>query len=145
MSLTLCPLESRPAEIIAAIKTPSMNYLGCTKAMHSMAQELLLSIIVGSISVKAHIVTNDECETTRLCNLVNFDHTIGHTIEAVLMPSILHSECISVGMIIEGKVSCQLGHLGQVSVSHLMRCLTHSNSSWHLGIVTGRVNLPGCG
>ena len=107
-----------------------MNYSGCTKATRSAAQELLLSIIVGSISVKVHIMTNDECETTGLRNLVNFGHTIGHAIKAVLMPSILHSECISVGMIIEGEVSRQLGHLGQVGVGRLMCCLTHSNSSW---------------
>src|SRR6266705_2427195 len=117
MSPTLRPLESRLAEIVAATETPSVNYSGRTKATRSAAQELLLSVIVGSISVKAHIVTNDERETTGLRNLVNFGHMIGHAIEAMLTPSILHGECISVGMIIEGEVSRQLGHLGQVSAS----------------------------
>jgi len=123
-------LELQLAEIVAAIETPSVNHSGRTKVTRSTAQELLLSVIVGLISVKAHIVTNDERETTRLCNLVNFGHTIGYAIEAVLTPSILHSECISIGMIIEGKVSRQLGHLGQVGIGRLARCLTHSNSSW---------------
>ena len=72
-------LESRPAEIFAAIQTPSKNYTGRTKATRSEAQELLLSVIVGSISVKAHIVTIDERETG-LRNLVNFGHSIGHAI-----------------------------------------------------------------
>jgi len=135
MSPTLCPLELQLAEIIATIKTPSVNYSGCTKAMRSVAQELLLSVIVGSISVKVHIVTNDEHETTGLHNLVTFGHTIGHAIEAVLMPSILHGECISIGMIIKGEVSCQLGHLRQVSAGCLTCCLMHSNSSWRSGSV----------
>ena len=143
MSPTLHPLESRPAEIVATIETPSVNYLGRTKAMRSTAQELLLSIIVGSISVKVHIVTNDKHETTGLHNLINFGHTIGHAIEAMLTPSILHSKCISVGMIIEGKVSRQLGHLRQVGVSRLMCCLMHSNSSWCSGSVFCR-NATSC-
>ncbi|KAH9061176.1 Pentafunctional AroM protein [Lactarius vividus] len=120
-------LESRPSEIVAAIQTPSINYSGRTKSTRSASQELLLSVIVGSISVKAHIVTNDERETTGLRNLVNFGHTIGHAIEAVLTPSILHGECISVGMILEGEVARQLGHLGQVGVGRLTRCLKSYN------------------
>ncbi|KAH9026836.1 Pentafunctional AroM protein [Lactarius pseudohatsudake] len=120
-------LESRPSEIVAAIQTPSINYSGRTKSTRSASQELLLSVIVGSISVKAHIVTNDERETTGLRNLVNFGHTIGHAIEAVLTPSMLHGECISVGMILEGEVARQLGHLGQVGVGRLTRCLKSYN------------------
>ena len=120
-------LESRPAEIVAAIETPSVNHSGRTKVTRSAAQELLLSVIVGSISVKAHIVTNDERETTGLRNLVNFGHTIGHAIEAVLTPSVLHGECISVGMILEAEVARQLGHLGQVGVGRLTRCLKSYN------------------
>ncbi|KAH9960636.1 aromatic amino acid family biosynthesis-like protein [Russula dissimulans] len=120
-------LESRPAEIVAAIETPSVNHSGRTKATRSAAQELLLSVIVGSISVKAHIVTHDERETTGLRNLVNFGHTIGHAIEAVLTPTVLHGECVSVGMILEAEVSRQLGHLGQVGVGRLTRCLKSYN------------------
>ncbi|KAI9459813.1 hypothetical protein F5148DRAFT_1377462 [Russula earlei] len=85
-------LESRPVDIVAAIKTPGVNYSRGAKATCSATQELLLSVIVGSISVKSHIVvTNDEHKTTMgLRNLVNFGHTIGHAIEAVLTPTILH-------------------------------------------------------
>ena len=89
--------------------------------------DVLLSVIVGSISIKAHIVTNDKRKMTGLCNLINFGHTIGHAIEAVLTPSILHSEWISIGMIIKGEVSHQLGHLGQVGISRLTCCLKSYN------------------
>ncbi|KAH8078727.1 aromatic amino acid family biosynthesis-like protein [Cristinia sonorae] len=119
-------LESQSAEIFAAIQTPSTNYSGRTVSTRSNAQHLLLSVIVGSISVKAHIVTVDERETG-LRNLVNFGHTIGHAIEAVLTPTILHGECVSVGMILEAEVSRQMGVLGQVGVGRLTRCLKAYN------------------
>ncbi|KAG5637270.1 hypothetical protein H0H81_005164 [Sphagnurus paluster] len=119
-------LESNSAEIFAAIQTPSVNHAGRTKDTRSTAQDLLLSVIVGSISVKAHIVTIDERETG-LRNLVNFGHTIGHAIEAVLTPSVLHGECVSVGMILEAEVSRQMGVLGQVGVGRLSRCLKAYN------------------
>ena len=81
---------------------------------------------MGSISVKAHIVTIDERETG-LRNLVNFGHTIGHAIEAILTPTILHGECVSVGMILEAEVSRQMGILSQVGVGRLNRCLKAYN------------------
>ncbi|KAF8632649.1 hypothetical protein AX17_004782 [Amanita inopinata Kibby_2008] len=119
-------LESRSAEIFTAIQTPSMNNAGRTKATRSAEQELLLSVIVGSISVKAHIVTIDERETG-LRNLVNFGHSIGHAIEAVLTPTILHGECISIGMILEAELARQMGVLSQVAVGRLTRCLKSYN------------------
>ena len=71
-------------------------------------------------------MTIDERETG-LRNLVNFGHTIGHAIEAVLTPTILHGECISVGMILEGEISRQMGILSQVGVGRLNRCLKAYN------------------
>jgi pentafunctional AROM polypeptide len=76
--------------------------------------------------VKAHIVTIDERETG-LRNLVNFGHSIGHAIEAVLTPTILHGECISIGMILEAELSRQMGILSQVGVGRLSRCLKAYN------------------
>ncbi|KAH8823297.1 Shikimate dehydrogenase [Flagelloscypha sp. PMI_526] len=119
-------LESRSAEIVSAIQTPSSNYAGRTLDSRSEAQDLLLSVVVSSISVKAHIVTVDERETG-LRNLVNFGHTIGHAIEAVLTPTILHGECVSVGMILEAEVARQLGILSQVAVGRLTRALKAYN------------------
>lgn len=86
----------------------------------------MLSVIVGSISVKAHIVTIDERETG-LRNLVNFGHSIGHAIEAVLTPTILHGECVSIGMVLEAEISRQMGILSQVGVGRLTRCLKSYN------------------
>ncbi|KAG8869392.1 3-dehydroquinate dehydratase (3-dehydroquinase) [Serendipita sp. 405] len=119
-------LESRSSEIFAAIQTPSQNNAGRDLASRSAAQHLLLQVIVGSISVKAHIVTIDERETG-LRNLVNFGHTIGHAIEAVVTPQILHGECVSIGMILEAEIARQMGILSQVAVGRLTRCLKGYN------------------
>ncbi|KAI0777441.1 aromatic amino acid family biosynthesis-like protein [Trametes elegans] len=119
-------LESRAAEIFAAIQTPSVNFAGRVEATRSPAQQLLLSVIAGSIGVKAHIVTIDEREAG-LRNLVNFGHTIGHAIEAVLTPAMLHGECVAVGMVLEAEVARQLGVLSQVAVGRLTRALKAYN------------------
>ena len=119
-------LESRSEEIFTAIQTPSSNFSGREKSTRSTAQDLLLKVIIGSISVKSHIVTVDERETG-LRNLVNFGHSIGHAIEAVLTPTILHGECVSIGMILEAEIARQMGVLGQVAVGRLTRCLKAYN------------------
>ncbi|KAF8528456.1 aromatic amino acid family biosynthesis-like protein [Hysterangium stoloniferum] len=119
-------LESRSQDIFDAIQTPSKNYAGRTMSTRSQSQSLLLRVIAGSISVKAHIVTVDERETG-LRNLVNFGHSIGHAIEAVLTPTILHGECVSIGSILEAEISRQLGHLSQVAVGRLLRVLKAYN------------------
>jgi pentafunctional AROM polypeptide len=92
----------------------------------SEAQTLLLDVIRGSVGVKAHIVTIDEKETG-LRNLVNFGHSIGHAIEAVLTPDMLHGECVSVGMILEAEIARGMVGLSQVSVGRLSRCLQQYN------------------
>src|ERR1700748_727285 len=92
----------------------------------TQAQSLLLQVVSGSIYVKAHIVTVDERETG-LRNLVNFGHSIGHGIEALVTPAVLHGECVAVGMILEAELSRQLGHLGQVAIGRLSRCLKAYN------------------
>lgn len=117
-------LESRSSEIISAVQSGSTRSTlqGQLSSTRTDAQQLLLNIIIGSISVKAYIVTKDERETG-LRNLVNFGHTVGHAIEAVLTPTILHGECVSVGMVLEAEIARKLGVLGQVAVGRLTRCI----------------------
>lgn len=79
-------------------------------------------MIRASVAVKAEVVTKDEKETG-LRNLVNFGHTIGHAIEAVLTPDLLHGECVSVGMVLEAEVSRALGFLRNDAVGRLSKCL----------------------
>ncbi|KAG2365822.1 Pentafunctional AroM protein [Suillus spraguei] len=115
-------LETHAQLIHNAVRTPSVGHAGRHIITRSTSQSLLLSVIRGSIYVKSHIVTIDERETG-LRNLVNFGHTIGHAIEAVLTPHMLHGECVSIGMILEAEVARGMGVLKQVAVGRLVRCL----------------------
>lgn len=75
-----------------------------------------------SVKVKAHVVTQDEKEGG-LRNLLNFGHSIGHGMEAILAPQILHGECVSIGMVKEAELSRYLGHLSAGAVARLTKCL----------------------
>lgn len=82
----------------------------------------LVKTVLESIKVKADVVSSDEKEAS-LRNLLNFGHTIGHAIEAILTPQALHGECVSIGMIKEAELARYLGILSPVAVARLSKCL----------------------
>jgi pentafunctional AROM polypeptide len=95
---------------------------GATLETRTPSQSLLLSVIMASAKFKAYVVTHDEREGG-LRGLLNFGHTIGHAIEAILSPELLHGECVSIGMIKEAEIARNLGYLNQVAVSRLYKVL----------------------
>lgn len=122
-------LESQASEIQAAARggdEASIQGQGRVVADRSKAQTLLLDVIRGSVGVKAHIVTIDEKETG-LRNLVNFGHSIGHAIEAILTPIILHGECVAVGMMLECELSRYHSGLAQGAIGRLAAVLKAYN------------------
>ena len=86
-------------------------------------QEILKHIVLGSVRVKAYVVSADEREGG-LRNLLNFGHSIGHAYEGILAPQILHGECVAVGMVAEANLARFLGVLDGAAVSRLVKCLT---------------------
>lgn len=84
----------------------------------------LKTIVRGSVDVKAHVVSLDEREGG-LRNLLNFGHSIGHAIEGILTPEILHGECVAIGMVLEAELSRYLGHLDGTAVARLRNCLVN--------------------
>jgi pentafunctional AROM polypeptide len=96
--------------------------LGAILATRTPSQSLLLSVIMEATKFKAGIVTDDERDSG-IRSLLNFGHTIGHAVEAILFPELLHGECISIGMIKEAEIARHHGHLNQVSVSRLYKVL----------------------
>ncbi|PVZ99554.1 hypothetical protein BB558_004488 [Smittium angustum] len=83
--------------------------------------DLLIRVVSGSARMKAHVVTVDERETG-LRGLLNFGHTIGHALEAIVAPHLLHGECVSIGCILEAELAHRLGHLKASAVARLARC-----------------------
>lgn len=86
-------------------------------------QNVFKDIILGSVRVKAHVVSADEREGG-LRNLLNFGHSIGHAIEAILFPQMLHGECVAIGMIKETELARHLGVCKPGAVARLSKCLT---------------------
>ena len=101
-----------------AIKTPPTE----TNRRLSNVKDILKQIVVGSVRVKAEVVSADEKEGG-LRNLLNFGHSIGHAIEGILTPQILHGECVAIGMILEAELSRHLGILEGTAVARLKACL----------------------
>lgn len=83
----------------------------------------LQRMIVNSVRVKAHVVSADEREGG-LRNLLNFGHSIGHAIEAILTPQVLHGECVAIGMVKEAELARHLGVLAPGAVARLVKCLS---------------------
>ncbi|KAI9274239.1 EPSP synthase-domain-containing protein [Sporodiniella umbellata] len=100
------------------IQTPNQ---GATLDTRTDSQALLLDVILASARFKAYVVTNDEREGG-LRGLLNFGHSIGHGIEAIVSPMMLHGECVSIGCMKEAELARNLGHLNQVAVGRLARC-----------------------
>ncbi|KAJ3289242.1 3-dehydroquinate dehydratase (3-dehydroquinase) [Borealophlyctis nickersoniae] len=107
-------LENHPEKILALS--------GSSGDEDPESAALLLRVILGSARVKAHVVTVDEKEGG-LRGLLNFGHSIGHAIEAILSPQLLHGECVSMGMVREAEIARHLGYLNDVAVGRLVRCL----------------------
>ncbi|KAH6877356.1 Shikimate dehydrogenase [Thelonectria olida] len=85
-------------------------------------QDVLKRIVIGSAKVKAEVVSSDEREGG-LRNLLNFGHSIGHAIEAILTPQLLHGEAVAIGMVKEAELARYLGVLRPGAVARLVKCI----------------------
>ena len=85
-------------------------------------EEILKARILASARHKANVVSADEREGG-LRNLLNWGHSIGHAIEAILTPQILHGECVAIGMVKEAELARHLGLLKGVAVARIVKCI----------------------
>lgn len=70
--------------------------------------ELLMSMIYQSLSIKKAVVERDPKEKGERA-LLNFGHTIGHAIEKASDFSLLHGECVAIGMVAAAVISVLRG------------------------------------
>jgi len=111
-------LERNAADILAAIDRPAVDG---RRSLDDIAA-ILKRIVLGSVRVKATVVSADEREGG-LRNLLNFGHSIGHAYEAILTPQILHGECVAMGMVKEAELARYLGVLAPSAVARLTKCI----------------------
>jgi 3-dehydroquinate synthase len=117
-------------EIIKHGLTADKDYfeLVSSKQPLEFTPQELEEIIAGSCRIKLSIVEGDEAESgTR--KILNFGHTIGHAIEALIHETekpLLHGEAISIGMVAESHVSNILGVLSIADLQRLKEALTNA-------------------
>ncbi|KEY64135.1 hypothetical protein S7711_09695 [Stachybotrys chartarum IBT 7711] len=117
-------------EEFSALEQSATKILGC---IHSSGKDrlvpiknILKRIVIGSARVKAEVVSSDEREGG-LRNLLNFGHSIGHAIEAILTPQLLHGEAVAIGMVKEAELARFLGVLTPGAVARLSKCIASFN------------------
>lgn len=108
-------LEQSAPEILACVRSKGVDRL-------LPIRDLLTRIVAGSARVKAEVVSADEREGG-LRNLLNFGHSIGHAIEAILTPQLLHGEAVAIGMVKEAELARFLGVLRPHAVARLSKCI----------------------
>jgi 3-dehydroquinate synthase len=64
----------------------------------------LAAIVSRSCDLKASVVAADETETGYR-QILNFGHTVGHAIEAVMGYRLRHGEAIAIGMVVEARLA----------------------------------------
>lgn len=72
--------------------------------------ECLKSMIYRSLCIKKEIVENDPKEKGERA-LLNFGHTIGHAVEKVNNFTLLHGECVAIGMVAAAVLSVLRGNI----------------------------------
>ncbi|KAF4139019.1 Shikimate / quinate 5-dehydrogenase [Phytophthora infestans] len=84
--------------------------------------DIVQRVVALTVQVKATVVTQDTKEMG-LRAILNFGHSIGHGIEALLQPEYLHGECVSMGCIKEAEIARGMGICTSATVGRLRRCL----------------------
>lgn len=107
-TLPLSEIKNGLSEIIKyafIFKKNIYNFLNRKrKKIYALNTKDLEYLIFHSVLAKAQIVSKDEKETG-LRRVLNFGHTIGHAIEAYSQYKVPHGLAVSVGMVVEAKLS----------------------------------------
>ncbi|WP_310601500.1 3-dehydroquinate synthase, partial [Anaerosporobacter sp.] len=74
--------------------------------------EALEAVVYGSCVIKQGVVEADPTEQNQRA-LLNFGHTIGHSIERFMNFSLLHGECVALGMVAAAYISCRRCYISE--------------------------------
>jgi 3-dehydroquinate synthase len=118
------------AEIIKHGLIVSRDYYDLVTSKHprEFSEGELIEIIAGSCEIKRKIVEEDTKEKGHR-KVLNFGHTIGHAIEALLLKTetpILHGEAISIGMVAEAKISQYKKYISEADVIAIEESLVNA-------------------
>lgn len=85
--------------------------------------ELITQVIFDAVREKAEVVRIDEKEGG-LRSTLNWGHTIGHAIEALMSPAMMHGECVAVGCVAEAELALRMGNesLSKEKIQRITDC-----------------------
>lgn len=84
---------------------------------------VLEEMVYGSCRIKRDVVQRDPKEQGERA-LLNFGHTIGHAIEKLSDFSLLHGECVALGMVAAAELSCRYGSYSREDCQKLREALS---------------------
>ena len=76
--------------------------------IRALDEKVLENIVARSAEIKAGVVEKDELDLG-LRNVLNCGHTVGHAIESVSGLKTWHGEAVSIGLMVEARISNKLG------------------------------------
>jgi 3-dehydroquinate synthase len=84
---------------------------------------VMTELVERNCRIKAAVVSADERES-KLRGILNFGHTIGHTLETVLPErDYHHGEAVSLGMAAAGRIAVRRGMIGESDAERIARLL----------------------
>ncbi|MGI6669229.1 MAG: 3-dehydroquinate synthase [Acetivibrionales bacterium] len=91
--------------------------------IYQFSENVLINIARTNCSIKSGIVERDERESG-LRAILNFGHTIGHAVESASDFSMLHGECVSIGIAGAFRLAVRLGMIGADETAKVESTLT---------------------
>lgn len=111
---------------MGVIRMPSLFELleAHPERVMALDTELIEQVMYDSIRGKAEVVAQDEKEAG-IRSTLNWGHTIGHAIEALKSPAMMHGECVAAGCVAEAELVLRLeiaSQLDQVKLKRIADC-----------------------
>lgn len=100
----------------------SNNY----KEILSKKYDIIKEMIIRSCMIKKEIVEQDPKEAGERA-LLNLGHTIGHSVEKLKEFSLLHGECVGIGMAAASYMSYSRGYISKDDYDHILQIIKRFN------------------
>lgn len=84
--------------------------------------EVLREMIFRSCKIKKAVVEEDPKEKGERA-LLNFGHTIGHSIEKLMELNLLHGECVCIGMAAAAAISLKRGYIQKIEYEDILNTI----------------------
>ncbi|MEI7510669.1 MAG: 3-dehydroquinate synthase [Candidatus Peregrinibacteria bacterium] len=84
--------------------------------------EQMQKMVETAVTIKKGVVERDETEKGERA-ILNFGHTIGHTIELSSNFSIAHGHAVALGILVENRISRLLGYLSEEDETRILKCI----------------------